>query len=155
MCVFVCVCVCVCYPNLGVMFIGPRIWFSNLFIYGFPHSPTSCCFKRNLNNPIFVIPMISSPALTLPLILFLPSSPFVSLSPFQPPPLPDLISLIQSLLNRIQIITLSLIPMQSHLYLESLETIISSENSLEIYSRHQIVFDSKLSKGIISTRRLI
>ena len=146
---------CVCYPNQGVMFIGPRIWFSNLFIYGFPHSPTSCCFKCYLNSPISVIPVISSPTLTLPLVLFLPYSPFVSLSPFQPPPLPNLISLIQSLLNSIQIITLSLIPMKSHLYPESLETIMSSENSLEICSGRQIVFDSELSKGIISTPRLI
>ena len=121
------------------------------------------CFKRSLDSPISIITLILSPTPPYPLIShlpFFPLSPSHSLSflssfsqdfPTNLFFLPSF-RLYNLSLVRVQIITFSLVPMQSHFYSKSLETIMSSENSLETCSRRQMMFDSELPKGTNSTR---
>ena len=151
-------------PNLCELLYQTKDWTPNLFICGFLHNPTGSCFKRSLDSPISVISLILSPTPPYPLIFplsFSQLSPFHSLNflshfsqDFPTPHLSALTPLIQSLLIRVQIITFSLFPMQSHFYPKSLETIISFEDSLETCSKCQMVFNSELPKGTNNTREL-
>lgn len=137
-------------------FQGQTTWAPNLLVGGFPCTSTDRCLKRCLDSPTPFTFVVLSPVLTYPLVLLLPFFELaltLSLCLFSL--LLELLHYSSSFLFyslslvRVQIITISSFPMQSHFYLESQGKITPSKDSFEACSRHQIAFGNELPKALI------